>query len=105
MVRHRSDRISAQDFTDITEAIPNRLAYCDEMECDLYPIQESTLVSPTAGLTPTLSGSANPAADAISIHFSLAQNDHVTLELVDLLEKKSVPTRISSTPAVIIPSA
>jgi len=36
-VRYRSEAISQQDYNLITQAIPNRLNYFDNMECDLYP--------------------------------------------------------------------
>ena len=38
-VRYREDRISTQDFNLITEAIPNRLNYFDEIVCNLFPFQ------------------------------------------------------------------
>ncbi|TNE47497.1 MAG: T9SS type A sorting domain-containing protein [Bacteroidetes bacterium] len=43
-VRYRSDRISAQDSSIITGAIPSRLVYFDEIVCDLFPfhIENST---------------------------------------------------------------
>jgi hypothetical protein len=36
-VRYREDNISTQDFNLITQAIPNRLIYFDEIVCDLFP--------------------------------------------------------------------
>ena len=37
-VRHRRDRISAEDAASILEAIPNRIAYFDSLELDLSPM-------------------------------------------------------------------
>ncbi|MFK8058207.1 MAG: T9SS type A sorting domain-containing protein [Saprospiraceae bacterium] len=42
MVRYRQDQISIQDFAKITEAIPNRLSYFDDINCDLYPFRTNT---------------------------------------------------------------
>lgn len=36
-VRYRKDKISTVDFNLITEAIPNRLDYFDDIACDLFP--------------------------------------------------------------------
>jgi hypothetical protein len=36
-VRYRQSRISASDYNTITSTIPNRLAYFDAINCDLYP--------------------------------------------------------------------
>ena len=38
MVRHRRASISQQDYDAITQAIPNRLTYFDNMPCDLFPM-------------------------------------------------------------------
>lgn len=37
-VRYRQNRISTADFDIITETIPNRLNYFDEIMCDMFPI-------------------------------------------------------------------
>jgi hypothetical protein len=50
-VRYRSEAISQQDYNAITQAIPNRLNYFDNMECDLYPFVSST---PAEHSLPTL---------------------------------------------------
>jgi hypothetical protein len=50
-VRYRSEAISQQDYNLITQAIPNRLNYFDDMECDLYPFVSS---APAEHTVPTL---------------------------------------------------
>ncbi len=41
--RYKSDVISESDYTTITQTVPNRLAYFDALQCDLYPlVQESS---------------------------------------------------------------
>ena len=40
-VRYRSEAISQQNYNAITQAIPNRLNYFDNMECELYPFVSS----------------------------------------------------------------
>lgn len=44
-VRYREDRISSQDFNLITNAIPNRLNYFDEIVCDLFPFKIENITS------------------------------------------------------------
>ncbi len=39
-VRLRSDRISQQNYNIITQTIPNRLAYFDDIVCDMYPLDD-----------------------------------------------------------------
>jgi hypothetical protein len=41
-VRYRADRISQENYTTITETIPNRLQYFDDIACDMYPIFQET---------------------------------------------------------------
>jgi hypothetical protein len=43
MVRHRAAQISTNDYNKITQAIPNRLAYFDNMTCDLFPFDANTV--------------------------------------------------------------
>jgi len=38
-VRHRSDRISEQDYNTIMETIPNRLEYFDDQDFELSPLE------------------------------------------------------------------
>ncbi|MEZ5042791.1 MAG: T9SS type A sorting domain-containing protein [Saprospiraceae bacterium] len=44
-VRYRKDKISTADFNLITQAIPNRLDYFDEITCNLFPFQRETTTS------------------------------------------------------------
>ncbi|MFW6224442.1 MAG: hypothetical protein ACOC4R_02150, partial [Bacteroidota bacterium] len=37
-VRYRRDRISDDDYNTITETIPNRLKYFDDMDFDMFPV-------------------------------------------------------------------
>lgn len=44
-VRYRADQISTTDFDLITNAIPNRLNYFDEITCDLFPFEYEPISS------------------------------------------------------------
>ncbi len=68
-VRHRADRISAQDFNAIIKAIPNRLIYFDEIVCDLFPLKVENVLSLNESneeLTDVVFY-PNPAADVVQL--------------------------------------
>ncbi len=44
-VRYRKDKISTVNFNLITQAIPNRLAYFDEISCKLFPFEEENITA------------------------------------------------------------
>jgi len=41
-VRYKMDRISDDNFQIITESIPNRLIYFDNINCEMYPVTENS---------------------------------------------------------------
>ena len=62
-VRHRANRITAAMASTITGAIPNRLAYFDARNFDMYPIVQEVAVFTGAGTS-----AANERADNTGVH-------------------------------------
>lgn len=81
-VRHRADRISQQNVDLITQAIPNRLAYFDNLPCDLYPITSAASIAETGGPTFGLSVYPNPASGWLSIGSEQPLPANARLELI-----------------------
>ncbi len=70
-VRYRQNRISTADFNIITETIPNRLNYFDEIMCDMFPIHAentSSVKDPELEADFVLAY-PNPAKDFIFLEF------------------------------------
>lgn len=80
-VRYRASRISLQNYNLITQAIPNRLAYFDEMPCDLYPItSDVSIAEQPAHRTVTIYPS--PANDWITVRTDQALSANPRFELL-----------------------
>lgn len=80
-VRFRKDRISEEDFQKITTAIPNRLSYFDEMECDMFPIrlQDATSIKGPAAEEQTAIFYPNPAYDFVYLKQDIQKNTLVNI--------------------------
>jgi hypothetical protein len=70
-VRYREDRISAQDYNLITQAIPNRLIYFDEIVCDLFPfhLEGTTAVNEVGKEEEKIVVYPNPAKDVVYLKY------------------------------------
>ncbi len=80
-VRFRKDRISKDDFNKITTAIPNRLSYFDEMECDMFPIkiQDITSLKDLAGKEQSAIFYPNPTSDMVYLMQNIQKNTVVNI--------------------------
>ncbi len=88
-IRYRSDRIS-QDLADvIVETMPNRIAYFDEQNFDMYPISTTTTsVEDNVSLEPNKSvnlfqNSPNPLRNYTKISYSIPKRSYVTLKIIN----------------------
>ncbi len=85
-VRHRSARISQEDFDLITAAIPNRLSYFDQITCDLFPVSADNITSTEEGLSEPdqMIISPNPTHESFRIHIQAGEMAGGQLFLYDL---------------------
>ncbi|MBK6832013.1 MAG: T9SS type A sorting domain-containing protein [Flavobacteriales bacterium] len=80
-VRHRASRISLQNYDLITQAIPNRLAYFDDMPCDLYPITSDVGIATAEAAPLSLSIYPTPANDWITVRTDQTLSANARFEL------------------------
>lgn len=80
-VRYRQNRISSTDYDLITETIPNRLNYFDEIMCDMSPIHAeniSSIIGPELEADNVLAY-PNPTKDFILLEFKEAGSGHASI--------------------------
>ncbi len=84
-VRLRSDRISQQNYDIITQTIPNRLAYFDNIVCDMYPITGGNLGDYDLAVN-AYSGSCDPDGKVYTINVVSVEgySDEVSLSVSGL---------------------
>ncbi|MEO8591467.1 MAG: hypothetical protein ABI432_18950, partial [Flavobacteriales bacterium] len=81
-VRYRASRISMADYNTILATIPNRLAFLDALECDLFPIvtdagiHDATLAPVSFRVFPS------PASSWINVRPSRALPNNTRFELL-----------------------
>ncbi|MCB0595976.1 MAG: T9SS type A sorting domain-containing protein [Lewinellaceae bacterium] len=72
-IRYREDRISGEDFSLITQAIPNRINYFDGIVCDMFPINIQNITS-----TDDSNGE-----EYITVVYPNPASDFIHLDLID----------------------
>ncbi|MCB9184007.1 MAG: T9SS type A sorting domain-containing protein [Flavobacteriales bacterium] len=82
-VRHRASRISTTDYNTILATIPNRLAYFDEISCDLFPITSGVGIAEQADDAVSLSVYPNPANAWIEARSAAVLPGNTRFELID----------------------
>lgn len=87
-VRHRSDRISTSLKQTIEETIPNRLAWLDEQNFNLYPLSAATNAEPDPTLPDDLTllpSYPNPFHDTVRIPFRLTAPTGIQIDILNTL--------------------
>jgi len=88
-IRHRQDQISPQDFTKITQAIPNRIAYFDNQAFNLYPITgKATSVRRPPAAVVQVQAFPNPFSSETRLTFFLQKETNLSITMYDLAGRK-----------------
>ena len=102
-VRYREDNISVQDYTSITQTIPNRLNYFDSINCDLYPFEGNT-TSLNIIETQNFKTYPNPVSDIIQINGTDLSKDDIKIynllgqDFTDLISYENGKVNVSELP-------
>jgi len=93
-VRHRSDRISPYLKTLIEQTIPNRIAYFDGLQLNMYPIAISTGLEDVDSELPVgfdlNQNHPNPFQGSTTISFDILQPSTVSLRISNMLGKEVI---------------
>lgn len=90
-VRHRADRISTGLKQTIEQAIPNRIAYFDGLQLDLYPMVQATGSTPPVELPEKINvdqNHPNPFSTMTTIPLDLRTSSHVQLVITNVLGQR-----------------
>lgn len=85
MVRHRADRITNPLKETIENAMPNRIAYFDDQDFDLYPMVTATSVKNTSLLRQSLKILPNPTTENIRLQLELERPQELRVSLFTIL--------------------
>jgi hypothetical protein len=87
-IRYRRERISEELIDQIESAIPNRIAYFDGLDLDMYPVFEQTtnILEHEYPGEPLASANIfpNPSSDIITVEIRLKNRGDVSLDLLGL---------------------
>ena len=97
MVRYREAEISAVDFNNITQTIPNRLSYFDSQNFNLYPFEEVLSISQVE--LQNISIFPNPSSKSLQI---LGLNTDENYEIYSSIGHKIKVGKISNHTAIDI---
>lgn len=88
MVRYRADRITAQLKATIETTMPNRIAYFDDQNFDLYPMVAVTSVKKASLLQQSLRILPNPTTESIRLQLELEQAQELRVSLFTILGQR-----------------